>query len=204
MKFCTNNTQKVTSSSETQMHNPIVFIENEHTGPFENNMRRLRYFENMNLTVPIDIVRFCPGGSHCTIFALVQVGENRDEKTMLTEGGRVLQKLRPQMRECHTRAQKNEFKRKVQNVSSIQPSLLEMLYQELCLDSSTANHPDTTQRIRAMFLGAPGLVAFDVFFEEMEKVIEEVTAADDRRHGTAHVSMAVNERPNKKGYRKMS
>ena len=87
------------------------------------------------------------------------------------------------------------------NVSSIQPSLLEMLYQELCLDSSTANHPDTTQRIRAMFLGAPGLVAdlrhlnpgrpggaFDVFFEEMEKVIEEVTDADDRRHGTAHMS----------------
>ena len=90
-------------------------------------------------------------------------------------------------------------------------------YTKSCLDSSTANHHDTTQRIRAMFLGAPGLVAdlrhlnpgrpggaFDVFFEEMEKVIEEVTAAEDRRHGTAHVSMVVNERPNKKGYRKMS
>ena len=63
------------SVRDAGMHNPIVFIENEHTGPFENNMQRLRYFENMNLTVPIDIVRFCPGGSHCTIFALVQVGQ---------------------------------------------------------------------------------------------------------------------------------
>ena len=108
------------------MHNPIVFIENEHTGPFENNMQRLRYFENMNLTVPIDIVRFCPGGSHCTIFALVQVGENRDEKTMLTEGGRVLQKLRPQM--CR------RFNR-----------LFLKWYTKSCLDSSTANHPDATQ-----------------------------------------------------------
>ena len=189
------------SIRDAGVHNPIIFTENEHTVPFENNMQRLRYFENINLTVPIDIVRFCPGGSHTTIVALVQVEENRDKNAMLTEGGRLLQKLRPQMRECHTRAQKNEFKRKVRNVSTIQPSLLEMLYQELCLDSSTVNHPDTAQRIRAMFLGAPGLVAdlrhlnpgrsggtFDVFFQHMATVIEEVTAADDRRHGTAHMS----------------
>ena len=79
--------------------------------------------------------------------------------TMLTKGGRFLQKLVPQMREYHTRAQKSEFKRKVQNVASIQPALLEMMYQELCLDWSTANHPDTVQRIHPMFLGAHGLVA---------------------------------------------
>ena len=64
---------------------------------------------------------------------------------------------------------------------------------------STANHPDIVQRIHAMFLGAPGLVAdlrhlnpgrpngtFNVFFQHTETVIE-VTASDDRRHGMAHV-----------------
>ena len=34
-----------------------------------------------------------------------------------------------------------------------------MIYQELVLDSSTANHPDTVQIICTMFHGAEGLVA---------------------------------------------
>ena len=33
-----------------------------------------------------------------------------------------------------------------------------MIYQELVLDSSTASHPDTVERICRMFLGAEGLV----------------------------------------------
>ena len=56
-----------------------------------------------------------------------------------------------------------------------------MIYQKLVLDSSFANHPVTVQRIRAMFLGAEGLVAdlqhlnprrlknkYDVFFTHMD------------------------------------
>ena len=61
-----------------------------------------------------------------------------------------------------------------------------MIYQELVLDSSTASHPDTVQRIRAIFLGAEGLVAnlrhlnpgrpgnkYDAFFTHMAVLIEE-------------------------------
>ena len=108
-------------------------------------MQLLRYFENMNLSIPIDIVRFSPGGPTVQSFMW--------RKTVT-----IRQCLR-KVREYRTRTQKIEFKRKVQNVASIQPALLEMMYQELCLDSSTANHPDTVQSIHAMFLGAPGLVA---------------------------------------------
>ena len=81
-----------------------------------------------------------------------------DINEILTEGGRITQKLRPVLRQCHTRAQNSDFKNRIKNVASIQLALLEMIYQELVLDSSTTNHPDTVQGIRAMLLGAKGLV----------------------------------------------
>lgn len=66
-------------------------------------------------------------------------------------------------------------------MSKIQPAILEMIYQELSLDASVASHPVTSERIRAMFLGAEGLIAdlrhlnpgrpgnkYDDFFKHME------------------------------------
>ena len=40
------------------INTPIICHENKQT----NKMQRLRYFENMNLSIPIDIVRFSQGG----------------------------------------------------------------------------------------------------------------------------------------------
>ena len=54
--------------------------------------------------------------------------------------------------------QSSNFKNS-KNIASIQPALVEMSYQELVLDSSTASHPDTIQRIFAAFRSAEGLVA---------------------------------------------
>ena len=88
--------------------------------------------------------------------------------------------------ECHTSAQKSDFKNRITNTASIQSELLEMIYQELVLDSSTANHRETAQRNCAMFLGVEGLVAnfrhlnpgrpgikYKVFFTQMETLIRE-------------------------------
>ena len=83
---------------------------------------------------------------------MVQVKEGQNINEILTEGARIIQKLRPVLRECHTRAQRSNFKNRIKNIASIQPALLEMIYQELVLDSSTASHPGTVQRICAMFL----------------------------------------------------
>ena len=86
-------------------------------------------------------------------------------------------------------------------MQKIQPSVVYVLYKELVLDSSVSSHPDTAARVHAMFLGETGLVAdlrslnpgrpgnsFDVFFKHMKDVVEAITAADDRRHGSAHMS----------------
>ena len=117
---------------------------------------------------------------------MVQLKEERNINDILTEGGQIIQKLQPVLMECHTSAQKSDFKNRITNIASIQSALLEMIYQELVLDSSTANHPDTVQRNCSMFLGAKGLVAnfrhlnpgrpgdkYKVFFTQMEALIKE-------------------------------
>ena len=79
--------------------------------------------------------------------------------------------------------------------------MLEEIYKLLALDSSASSHPATGQRIRAIMEGETGLIAdmrhlnpgrpsnkYDVFFTHMKSVVEEVTAADERRHNVAHMS----------------
>ena len=86
--------------------------------------------------------------------------------------------------ECHTRAQKSDFKNRIKNITNIQPALLEMIYQELILDSLTASHLKSVQRIRVIILGANRSVTdlkllnpgrprnkYDVFFTNMEALM---------------------------------
>ena len=68
----------------------------------------------------------------------------------------IIQKLRLFF---HTGVQNSNLKNRTKNIASVQPALVEMSYQELVLDSSTASHPDTVQRICAAFRSAEGLVA---------------------------------------------
>ena len=110
---------------------PVVVKEGAHTPIFENNMQWLRFFEKLQLSVPTDLIAFCPGGSHISIFAVVQVKEGRNINEILKDRGGIIQKLRPILREYHTLVQKSDFKGRIKNTVSIQPALLEMIYQEL-------------------------------------------------------------------------
>ena len=47
--------------------------------------------------------------------------------------------------------------------------------------------PDLIIDLRHLNQGRPG-DTFNVFFRELELVVDEMTAADDRRHGVAHMS----------------
>ena len=93
------------------------------------------------------------------------------------------------------------MKNRIKNTASTQLALLEMIYQELVLNSSTASHPDAAQTIRAMFFGTEGLETdlchlnpgrpgnkHDMFFTHTEALIEEsFVTADDRRHCASHM-----------------
>ena len=185
-------------------YNPLTFDEEAHIEKqFENNVARYRFFSDLQLSVPIDIISFCPGGSVVTTFCIVRVPEMRSDAEMLTQGARMVQKLKPQLKEFHTRAQRKLFKSKLSNIANIQPALVDFIYSELSLDASTMNHPDMMHRLRLISLGEEGLLAdlrhlntgrpndrYDTFFEKLIELVEDKSAADDRRHGTgvAHLS----------------
>ncbi|KAI0235373.1 hypothetical protein LSAT2_014110 [Lamellibrachia satsuma] len=45
------------------IHAPIFFDEEKHLDkPFESPLQKFRFFRNMILSVPVDIVKYCPGG----------------------------------------------------------------------------------------------------------------------------------------------
>lgn len=167
-------------------------------------MQRNRFFSELQLSFPVDIIRYCPGGSIITTVSLVHVAPNRTEAQFLTQGARMVQKLKPHLREYHTRGQKNAFKMKLKNIAKIQPNIVDFIYNELALDQSSANHPDMQQRLRLIFLGEQGLIPalrhlnpgrpsyeFDICFEVLGKMVGEVTVADDRRHGFAHMAQWI-------------
>ena len=184
---------------------PVFFSETDHiTQPFENAMQRLRFFNNLQLSVDVDLYKYCPGGGITTVFCLVKVSENRSEAEKMSQVASTMLKIQPKLPEIHTRFMKAQFKRRVANVASVKPSLLDLIYKELTLDSSSASHPDMQQRLRLIFQGETGLIPdlrhinpgrptgmYDTFFSTLAEVIEEYTAADDRRHNEAHMSQIL-------------
>lgn len=84
------------------------------------------------------------------------------------------------------------------------PSVIEYIYKELAFDGSQTTNPVMQERLRLISLGHTDLIAdlrhtnpgrpntkFDVFFEKLQEVLENITAADDRRHGHAHLSKFI-------------
>ena len=187
---------------------PVVFCESEHLlNQFESYEQRFRFIESIQLSVPVDLIRYNPGGSCITTLCLTQVTENRSEPEILTQGARFLQEVRPQLKEFHTRAQRQMFKQSLSNLATVKPSVADLIYKELTLDASAAEHPDTAKRLRLIYLGNHGLLAdlrnlnpgrpsgtYDKFFEVLSNIVEDITAADDRRHNMAHLSQFISLR----------
>ena len=112
------------------IHAPIFFDEEKHLDkPFESPLQKFRFFRNMILSVPVDIVKYCPGGSAATTVVLTKVDEKRNESTILTEGARFLQKIQPQLGEYHTRQQMKNFSDKMSNIAHLSPAVKEYMYK---------------------------------------------------------------------------
>lgn len=95
---------------------PVVFNEDKHLkNQFENSKEKFRYFEQLQLSMPIDLIRFSPGGSSITINCIVKVSSDRPTQQILIEGARILQKARPYLQEYHTRSQKALFRERDYN-----------------------------------------------------------------------------------------
>lgn len=67
----------------------LLFDEHVHVvSRFQNNMQRHRFLEELQLTFPVDIFRFCPGSSIITTVSFIQVEDNRPEPQKLIDAAR--------------------------------------------------------------------------------------------------------------------
>ena len=167
-------------------------------------MQRFRFFSAMQLSVPIDLYRYCPGGSVVTIVFVATVADDRPSDAALTQPLREVSQIENQLPEFHTRLQTKHFNEKLANLAKLKPALVDFIYKELTLDASHVSHPETQQRFHLISLGETGLVAdlwelnpgrpsdkSDIFFQKLGEVVETITAVDHRRNGEEHLSRWV-------------
>ena len=87
-------------------------------------------------------------------------------------------------------------------LSDIPKHIFQSIYAELTLDASADQNPSMDDRVRqALFGNDPDMITdlrhlnkgrpndtFNVFYEQLEKQVDEMTATDERRHSIAHFS----------------
>lgn len=168
---------------------------------YNNGTGRFRFFENLHLSVPVDMLKYAPGGSYLALGFVWKVSKERTPEQEQTQTIQIYETIRCQLPQFHSRAMKAAFKEEFQRLSTITPSVIETIYQRLTLDRSTHANPVVNERIRLILLGETGLIEdlrtqnqgrpntkYDTFFEHLGCVVNEVMAADERRHGEAHLA----------------
>ncbi|XP_054483050.1 uncharacterized protein LOC129115850 [Anoplopoma fimbria] len=187
---------------QTDTLTPVLLDDTVHLEePFASSWHRFDFINRIQLSVPVDVLKYQPGGSKTGVTLLWKVERNRTQDEQLTQTTGVVTSLQPFLPQYHTRYMKKDFKRKVANVARVIPSIVEAIYQEISHDSSAPSNPHMNQRIQVALQGEPGIIVdlrtlnsgrpgdnFEEFFSKMEEAVNEVTAADERRHGTAHLS----------------
>ena len=147
--------------------------------------------------------RYDPGGGLTAFIFMWRVPDHRSDNEKMTMSIAMLEKIRPNLPEYHTRAMKGEFKSEISRLGvDIPPHIIRFIYKRLTLDSTADDNPAIDERIKlALSSGDFDLVldlrhlnkgrppdTFKDFFSTLNGMIEEWAAADERRHGIAHMS----------------
>lgn len=142
--------------NETEHVIPIFFNEELFlTKPFDSSMDRFRFFQKLSLSSEVAICRYDPGGSNTTITYVWKIPENIPDAELLTTSTRLVQGLRQNLFEFHTRQMRRDFRHKFSNLggSRIPPHIMRAIYAELTLDASADQNPEIDQRARMAILG---------------------------------------------------
>ena len=149
--------------------------------------------------------RYDPGVGSSVMIFIYKVAIDSNENDRLTMAMRLLKEIEPMIPTFHTRIMRRNFQKKIfsLNTTDIAPHILRQIYRSLTGDTSAevqnaavddrvklaveTEDEDLVLDLRHLNKGRPS-DTFSVFFEELQKLVEEKTAADDRRHGIAHMS----------------
>lgn len=190
----------------------LLFDEEKHTSSLVSMdaQKRFNFLKKLNLSVPIDVLSYNPGGSVGSTFIIWRTSIDRGHDEVMRLSIQVYERVRSLLPEFHTRQMRKHFVSEFCNLHAIKipPAVLRTIYSELTLDASMEQNKQVENRIKKAILaedadlvtdlrhintGRPN-VTFDTFFDELSEVVEEITAADDRRQNVEHMSHFVSVR----------
>ena len=97
----------------TELLEPVLFDESKHlTEPFPNALQRFYFISKLSLSMPVDTLSYCPGGSIYGVLYVWRVDPNRTVDDDKLQTSRVVTKLQPLLPVFHTRQMKTDFKQK--------------------------------------------------------------------------------------------
>lgn len=199
------------SLSELPDFEPLYF--DECTLGLEESMssiNRHRFLNDIAISVDIKILRYDPGAGLGALTILWKVPKDIAPNEIFKQDNQVVHKLRPNLPEYHTRRMRKEFYTMYEHISgiTIPPHVLRSIYTTLTGDASADQNPTIDNRICMALMGSdPDLIidlrhlnqgrpadTFEVFFNTLEHELEDVIAADERRHGVEHVAKYLSVR----------
>lgn len=157
--------------------------------------------------ISFEILKYTPGGSWQTLVFVWKIdGECDREKSDKLAGT-----PRQEMPTFHTRAMKDVFKNRFNNIAKITPSVRRAIYRFLTDDNSSSENtiskavdarlhiainsedPELTVDLRALNKGRPE--KFDAFWNALGAYLDESIATQERRHGdVGYMPVAISVR----------
>lgn len=184
-----------TIHSNMQEYEPLYFDEDVHISTvFNCTADSQRFLKELRLDFPVEMLHFDPGSRVGATVFIWKVTVNRSPVEMMTSATKMYKSLENRIPEYHTRFMRQSFAKRYSTVADIPKHIFRSIYAEHTLDASADQNPSMDDRVRqALFSNNPEMITdlrhlnkgrpndtFNVFFEQLEKVVEEMTSADER------------------------
>ena len=210
---------RVPSKEESQLQSilhqagewkPVHYSDSAVFGEAVTPRRRYRFLQSFQMSYPVAVYRYSVGGSVGTIVLLWKLPLGISVSDCTSRCNSVVEDLKPQIPQYHTRQMRRTFADQCSNVTRITPSVRRYMYSFLSGDNSSSTNTvtrDVDYRMRLVVLGElPEVGAdlrhmctgrpnrYDTFLGILQELVRDVTAEDERRHGIAHMSHFISQR----------
>lgn len=112
----------------------ILYDEDIHVElPFKTNFERYDFLQKIALSMPINVLKYNPGGSVRASVFIWKAPNNRSVQEIINEGSKTIENLRSRFSEFYTRRMKSDFTRTYTGLHACQTPkhILPSIYKEL-------------------------------------------------------------------------
>ena len=173
-----------------------------------NSVEKRKWLHDLKLPDPFVLYSYQHGnflGTEHFIWRIPADLSLRDEN----ENAKALLPVTSNIKVYSTRAMRKQFINKYSHKANISPSVLRAIFHDLCDDPSASESSEQAavdSRITKFFLstedpdllldlrvlnGKPGSTKFDIFWDELQRFVDEQCAVQERRHGIDHLYLPI-------------